>query len=164
MKKEIVIIVIILFVVIVIKALQYHEAVTEKHNAHIDYKKALGGIDLGLSYKQLIDLKGEPLKVDKSEHNSKEVFALYYDGIIVYLWEQKDDELIIKIDIISQYIRLGQHKIGIGSSKEEVEKAFERNIMMKDMDFAYQDIFKYCVEFLFDDFDIVTEIKITYFI
>lgn len=141
------------------------------------------GVRLHDSYDRLISTMGEPHKREILERDDFfDLEALHYDDVIFFV--HRDNNRIIYIDLISEQFTLGGpmwRRIGVGSTREEVEYDFERrhenSIRWADGSFGYRKYYKprslpnaelgfistqlwTYVEFEFDENDIVIRIRI----
>ena len=132
---------------------------------------------IGTHYDSLVEEMGKP----QIRETSNKLYALHYDGVTFFI--RSDDKTVIYFDIVSEQYRLGgrrRHKIGIGSTREEVKADFSRrqaNSFWMDRPIAYHEFFEpwslpsagfgfasshlwTFVEFEFDQNDVVTRMRI----
>jgi hypothetical protein len=169
MKREIIALIIISIPLIIYCSIQWYWWYDD-----ILHVSNLENIGPGTPYSRLIEIMDEPLKRETVEMRTSMLGlgeALHYDGLIFYIIESETGRKSVNfIKIISETHRLGRRdRIGIGSTKEEVEKAFtrsRRSHIMKigsnyDLSFAINK--GIAIDFSFDEQGIVNEIRITRF-
>ena len=141
------------------------------------------GVRLQHTYDRLISTMGEPHKREVFERdNASNLDVFHYDGVIFFIGRERGG--IVYIDIVGEQFTLGGpmwRRIGIGSTREEVEADFERrrenaarwvdrisvhvkfdephSLPNAGFGYATSDLWNF-VEFEFDENDIVTRIRI----
>ena len=109
------------------------------------------------SYKDFLELEGKPLREEIVNEEKK---ILYYPDYGVIINESNGNYWAGSILIKNQNICFGKNKIGVGSTKFEVEMAyFPEEVYKIENNIHYIDGFM-AVEYFFDDKDVVTKIKI----
>lgn len=160
MKKVIVVsAVIVVFLIVVVVTIL--ENGNRKRKVYVDdYFLVLGFYNNGKyihSYNDIIEVKGTPLWVEEVEAEMK---VLHYSDYAVTVYENNGEFWAGELIISNPDIRFGSKKIGVGSSKAEVEKAyFPIEQFVSEEGIYYVDGIM-CVEYCFDEEDIVISIKI----
>ena len=88
-----------------------------------NYFKALNLKDV-IRFSEIKEIYGEPLAIIPSE-NLGYIFTAEYNGIELVLMRLRDgDASLSSVRIHSSEIRFGRAEIGIGSTREEIKKAY----------------------------------------
>lgn len=125
------------------------------------FRKA--GLSGPFTYDHITLLKGAPNK-EELIPGDVPLVKLYYDFYTLQFIGTKNGEkpnyMMGYVVIKDKDYRLGQYDIRVGSTKKEVEKAYKKCMKIKDVPAGYIDNNKW-VEFTFNEFDEVTEIKVS---
>ena len=123
------------------------------------YFEKLGVNKYRYLYSEMVIDFGEPNDVIVQKDRGNTTRAEYNDFVMSF-WTDSQDSYLTNIRIISDKYRFGWRSIGIGSTKEEVERAYKRIKKSPDPICAYVDggIF---IEFFFDENDLVKEMMIS---
>lgn len=122
-----------------------------------------------LPYDEAIEYWGEPKEVNKKIENGFAYMDAYYDDIILHFINyiessdiEKEYEELYYMDVISDKYEFGRKNIKVGSTKEEVIKAYKNinKIREAELGEAYVDGIAY-IYFIYDENDIVTRIRIS---
>ena len=84
------------------------------------------GFKPNISYEGLIAKKGIPLEIIEDED-----YYLIYDEF-TYVAGSKKNFVFKRLEITGKGIRFGKNKLGIGSTREEVENAYKRTTRITD--------------------------------
>lgn len=82
----------------------------------LNYFKVLG-LDTDFTYEELVKKHGEPVKRDK--------YNYFFDGFMVHATEQNGKLHLGYVTVTDSKYRFGKYKIGVGSSLEEVKRAYD---------------------------------------
>jgi hypothetical protein len=110
------IVIIIIFVALVVMFLY----IEYKNPYESDYWGKIG-VESYYTYADVLNDFGEPLRVTKTELDSIKVI---YDDLIFTFWADSPKALVMNIEVLSTKYRFGYKSIGVGSSKEDVFKAY----------------------------------------
>lgn len=92
-----------------------------------DYSADIG-VRLGMRFEEVVELFGNPKEVLPSEHTS-DISALVYDDFTLS-GRHGDDALttgrVMSVTVLTPNIRFGSRQIGIGSTRKEVRRAYNR--------------------------------------
>jgi len=145
----------------------------------------ISGIGSPMRYERLIVRRGEPQIRELIEReNAGDIYALHYEGVTFFVF----NDFILHFDITSELYRFdgrGQNRIGVGSTREEVEADFinrkqnafnwgefpqnmysetsEQGLRLPNADFGFSSRWGglwMFAEFEFDDNDIVVKMRV----
>lgn len=145
---------VVLILVIFLLILTYNWKKTPYENS---YFEKIGVNKYNYSYGNMVESFGKPNEIKVNENGYIEA---YYDDFIMSFWSNDQNSSLMNIRIISDKYKFGSRLIGVGSSKEEVVKAYINVKLSPDDGFVYIDG-DVRVEFLFDNHGYVEEILIS---
>lgn len=132
MRKAIYIGLICTFIVVVLLAWIYNNPIIYEHN----YWSKIG-IPRGHTYKDVVEQKGVPT----TEKHIEDYSYVEYDGLL-FVFPQGFNGIFIRAEVTTSKYKFGIHKIGVGSDREDVEKAYRGMKKIKDLptdEFGYID-------------------------
>jgi len=121
-----------------------------------NYFEKLGIYDLGFNYEEMIKVFGNPKETYWTENG---FYDAKYDDLIFSYFGDSPEAIVICITVLDEKYKFGWRKIGVGSSKKEVLRAYRRVKRSPDEGYAFVDGLMW-VEFFFDENDRVKEIMI----
>lgn len=147
----------------------------KKYLSNEQYAEQLDVIGIPCTYADLIAHKGEACPIQRAVSASGVPFIVANDNGIDYyfypnIWgndipdQEPEEYRLVEIRITDDAYRFGRKRIGVGSTRSEVDYAYRRNLTCYEAEglgSGYIDGDWLYVRFLYDQFDRVTQMTIT---